>query len=217
MLLRPCSVRTSTKFLVPLLVAPSLLAGSAHATANGSCFLTNLASCNQTLDGVVFSNFSFSGFTAAAGDKFNLLGDPLYGDAKLTFDPSRTTSITNARFSYTVTLASDTAFRVAQANINGSTLGGGSITTSFSSSGLIAPATATFNGPNVPGSFNQNLSTQTFTQAFTFNRVGSGDVFSQVGALWSTYQPVPGPLPLLGAATAFGLSRKIRSRIRSAE
>jgi hypothetical protein len=31
-----------------------------------------------------------------------------------------------------------------------------------------------------------------------------------------TQQPVPGPLPILGAGTAFGLSRKLRQRVKSA-
>jgi hypothetical protein len=30
-----------------------------------------------------------------------------------------------------------------------------------------------------------------------------------------TQQPVPGPLPLLGAATMFGFSRKLRRRIQT--
>jgi len=32
---------------------------------------------------------------------------------------------------------------------------------------------------------------------------------------WSTPTDVPGPLPLLGAAAAFGFSRRIRNRIKA--
>jgi hypothetical protein len=37
-----------------------------------------------------------------------------------------------------------------------------------------------------------------------------------VFAIQETAPPVPGPLPLFGAAAAFGMSRRLRQRIRRA-
>jgi hypothetical protein len=39
---------------------------------------------------------------------------------------------------------------------------------------------------------------------------------SQVSDITNTFEAVPGPLPVLGAGAAFGFSRKLRKRIKSA-
>ena len=58
--------------------------------------------------------------------------------------------------------------------------------------------------------FRVNSSNTTFNQA-----VGHGQTFTYAQATLYT-APVPGPLPLFGAAAAFGFSRKLRKRIKLA-
>lgn len=223
-------MRPPLKFFVPLLLAPALWSGSAHA-ATGSCLLSNLSGCNLNLDGVIFSNFSFTGFTAGASDSFALEGNTSgdtatgnrNGNVAIVFSPPRNSAISNGSFTYTVTLTPNAtsvrAFNVA--TVSGNTVtteNGGSFTTEKTSSGLPVPATyQETNGSGIlePATFNRTLTSQTFTQNFTFNPT-SPDSLTRVRGTWSTFAATPGPLPLLGAATAFGLSRKIRSRIRSA-
>jgi hypothetical protein len=223
-------MRPPVKFFVPLLLAPALWSGSAHALT-GSCLLSNLSGCNLNLDGVIFSNFSFTGFIAAASDSFELEGNTLgdtatgnrNGNVALVFSPVRNSQILNGSFTYTVTLTpnatSARAFNTATVSGNVvTTENGGSFTTEKTSSGLPVPATyqeTNGTGSLVPATFNRSLTGQTFIQKFTFNPTAP-DSLTRVRGTWTTYAATPGPLPLLGAATAFGLSRKIRSRIRSA-
>lgn len=220
-------MRLPVKFLLPLLLAPGLLsAGSAHA-ATSQCFLTNLASCNQTFDGVTFSNFSFSGFTPSATDIFKLVTDNATsrsGTVFLDFEPNlvRPTSpaITNGAFTYTITLSPNAsgarAFNNMQAVYDATQDPPGSAgSTSITSSGLPSPATSN-NGSGAAVALNRSLTAQTFTQTFTFDPPNENDILLELRGRWTTIASTPGPLPLLGAATAFGLSRKIRSRIRFA-
>jgi hypothetical protein len=79
-------------------------------------------------------------------------------------------------------------------------------------------ANATIGFPSTVGGFDQfapNIVTSTFTG--TLN-VSAGQVSTVTGLVTTTQPviPVPGPLPLLGAGVAFGLSRKLRRRIKSA-
>jgi len=211
-------MRPSPKFFLPLLLAPALWAGSADA-ATSNCLLSSLTgnptACNIILDNVQFSNFTYSGFTASATDQFVLEGDSSgSGRVQLDFIDDRSTSVSGT-FGYTATLLGPPirAFNNAEARLSASTLGGGTASSTYSSSGL-SPLTT--DGSPADGTFQQNLTTQTFTQTFSFNQVAVSNRLRSVEGVWDTYEPVPGPLPLLGAATAFGLSRKIRSRIRSA-
>ena len=219
-------MRPPAKFFLPFLLAPALWAGAAHATVQ-TCSLSSLAgnpnACNYTLGGIVFSGFSISNYTpnVGANDQFELVygeganvGD---GEVRLNFDPDRNNSVSPAAsFSYTITLPSFRAFQMGEVNLdarNGPNPPTPNATTTFSSSGLPA---ITSSGGSVTADFQPNLTTQTFTQTFAFVSNDGSDQLRFVRGGWTTYQTVPGPLPLLGAATAFGLSRKLRSRIRSA-
>jgi hypothetical protein len=199
-----------------LLLAPILAGGSAQA-ATGSCLLSNLTSCNMTLDNVQYSGFSFTGFTADTDDVFNLEGYS-NGAGAVSFGPSPNRAANTAgSFSYTATLLSGLTFYEAQSNLTGSTLGGGSRTTTLTSPGLTGPVTTMSTSAFVP--FNSGLTTQTFTQSFSFTFNSSPDNLSAVGGSFTATtqgSAVPGPVPFIGAAAAFGFSRKLRSRIRSA-
>ncbi|MCX5949529.1 MAG: hypothetical protein NTY67_15605 [Cyanobacteria bacterium] len=199
-----------------------LQAGESKAA---TCPLANLASCNQQIGDLIFSNFNFGGF--AAGANTFTLTNPFPGTSgtvSLNFGPSDLTASTTGSFGYTVSLVNGRTFAVAESNITGSTLGGGSFSTSFTSSGMTAPANAS-NGfsPSFSSSFGSGLTSQAFTQTFIFTPVNSGnqiDTLSNLGAAIGTTPQgttsVPGPLPVLGAGAAFGFSRKLRNRIKQA-
>lgn len=187
-------------------------------SAARTCFLSNPSSCDQIIGDLSFSNFTFSGFTAEPSDFFDVSSnDGISATVTLNFVPLQTVSTTGT-FGYTVDLLNGRTFANAQAFITGSTLGGASYSTAFSSSGLSVSATAR-NGdsPGTDRAFTPLLTSQAFTQNFAFNRSASGNL-STVGASFDTNDtnPVPGPLPILGAVAAFGFSRKLRKRIKQA-
>jgi hypothetical protein len=219
-------MRISFKFFLPLLLAPACLDGSVQAA---TIICTNpLTSCGGTVGNVTYSNFMFSPGFVLPGDTITLDGNSdATGAIGYTFSPDRTAS-TSGSFTYTVTLNPSPLFKytfdqiAANSDNNLGFSNSNILLTNVNSAGL--PAAATYSkmgssGPAiVPQTFSPNLTSQTFTQSFDFTRVSEGAILMRsVSNSWSTKSsPVPGPLPLLGAATAFGLSRKLRSRIRSA-
>ena len=200
-----------------------------------TCAANSLASCSITLDDrVVFSNFNFtatSNYTPSANDIFTLTDDGLAGGTvNLTFNSGAGllppfSSQQGGTFTYTVTLlpngpGSTNTFDAAEVDYQGQ-LGIGSLSTVLSASGLNPSPyrTSSANPPGpIPGTFSPNLTSRTFTQDFSVTRAASGTTrLNSVTSSWTAKKiVVPGPIPLLGAATAFGLSRKLRSRIRSA-
>jgi hypothetical protein len=215
-------MRSVSKFFLPLLLAPAFLTGTAHAR---TCNANTLANCNLTDGKVQYSNFSFSpGFTPNANDSFSLLGfADGSGSMAFNFEPGR--NEVNASFTYTVTLLQGPqfthAFRRANVGASGDNIGVGvTVSTTLNASGLTqASYTKTGNIETaVEGVFDPRITSRTFTQAFSI--VPSGNVNAMLFTVsndWNTNsEPIPGPLPFLGAVTAFSLSRKLRSRIRSA-
>ncbi|MFM1800393.1 MAG: hypothetical protein RLZZ117_2671 [Cyanobacteriota bacterium] len=208
-------MRSSSKALlasVPVIVA-GLFSGQAAQAMSDSCLLVDLPSCNVTLENVTYSNFSFTGFTPdPTGDVFNLSGFANgAGTVTLSFSPDRVADISGASFTYTATL-NNLYFDTAQANITGSTLGGGSYSTAFTAPGLPTSATST-GGAGAMQSFSPNLNTQTITQTFEFDYVSDPTTLSAVGGSFTAY--VPGPLPLMGLGAAYGFSRKLRRRTKA--
>ena len=218
-------MRISFKFFLPLLLVPACLQGSVQASTI-TC-THPLTSCGGTDDNVQFSGFSFPGFTPTVDDRITLTGNPDgTGSVVYEFNPDRTESFTGS-FTYTVTLIPNSLFKYTFDDIGVNSDNGlgnsplNTFNTSITSSGLASPATYSKSGSAqstvVRRQFNPNLTSQTFTQSFTFTKGTGFPAIISVSNEWSTKSsPVPGPLPLLGAATAFGLSRKLRSRIRSA-
>ena len=214
-------MHSAAKFLLPLLLAPAFLPESAHALITCSAPLN---SCSGTDNNVIFSNFSFSGYTPGPLDTIRLFGNPDgSGSVSLRFFPFRNTS-TAGSFTYTATLipvgpAAIRAFNEANAVIASLLSPNRTVTTVLSSDGLSPAAsysqTGSAKATSVTGLFLQDLTSQTFTQTFDLNPALADEVYN-VSHQWTARVVVLGPLPLLGAATAFGLSRKLRSRIRSA-
>ncbi|MEB3335489.1 MAG: hypothetical protein VKP70_10955, partial [Cyanobacteriota bacterium] len=54
------------------------------------------------------------------------------------------------------------------------------------------------------------------TDSFFTNTLVAAAGLDGVNAITQTVSQVPGPLPILGAGAAFGFSRKLRARIKSA-
>lgn len=189
--------------------------------------LTPVGTCGGTLGDKTFSGFSFSGFTPRADDSFSVTWDTITDiyQVQLVFEPTIAGAIpSGSSFTYTAAitpagLAAGNTFAFAAANLTGGT--GvipplGTITTTVTSPQLVANAVASsIAPPGNPGpviAFLPNVTSATFTQSVVTTAPSTlsslGLQFIQQGG-----QQVPGPLPLLGAATAFAYSRKLRSRI----
>jgi hypothetical protein len=214
-------MHSAAKLLLPLLLAPALLPGSAHAfiTCNAP-----LNSCSGTDNNVIFSNFSFSEYTPNPLDRIILSGNSDgSGAVTMVFNPFRSTP-TVGSFTYTATLIPAPLFvyNFKDANVDSASVlsSGKTVTATLSSSGLSPAAsyskTGSITAPQVTGIFQPRLTSQTFTQDFNLNPAPTDFVITITHSWTAKGLPVPGPLPLLGAATAFGLSRKLRRRIRSA-
>ena len=185
----------------------------------------NLSTFTVTEGDFVYSGFSYSGFTANTNDRFTTssIGDSAtqFG---LQFDPARATSVSGS-FNYTISLLNYRSFDFANASYQGGRVGGTapSFVTILNSSGLsISPAAGPSANPTVTSpdqTFNPFLTSQTFTQTFDYT-AGTASALNSLNAqLVATPQGTtrtPGPLPLLGAGAAFGFSRKLRHRIKSA-
>lgn len=189
-------------------IAPVVLsAGEAKALL--TCTFGNFAGCNQTLGNATFSGFNVTGTGFQATDEiqisqsgsiFEIIGDYIPGGSRLTGA---------GQLSFSVTLA-DGRFKAAQSDfIVGA--GSGNFNLISTLSGLGSPllnVNTSSDGPvffassvpttNVLISWDQNGSTKTGTQS-----------------ILSIESEVPGPLPLLGAASAFGFSRRMRQRIKA--
>jgi len=96
---------------------------------------------------------------------------------------------------------------------------------SSGNSSAVAFATAVGNyfGPNVYYAFNDqgagypipgNRFNVILWQGAGYTGTGVGADTSYKFAIASRFEPLPGPLPLFGAAAAFGFSRKLRTRIQ---
>jgi hypothetical protein len=202
-------------------------AGQSHA-ATKNLLDANLNTYTVTIGDYVYSGFSFTGFTAAAGDTFVTSGAGGVTQIALSFDPTRTAN-TSGSYTYTISLLNGRTFNQANVGYVGSDLSQPltlpSYQTALNSSALstspsIGPQ-ATASGTSSTLGFNLGFTTQAFTQTFGYT-AGDASFLNTVNAtISSTAQGTvptgtPGPLPLLGAGAAFGFSRKLRHRIKAA-
>lgn len=179
-----------------------------------------------TVGDKTLSGLSFSGFIPGALDKILFTQvTPVFYQLQYNFDPQVKSNISGT-FGYTISItppgvAAGRELLAAQANITGGNLLGGSFTTSISSANLI-PGILTANSvsnPSATGFFFNNTIAATFEQTFSATSGGPNKfaTINSFGIQFSQTEPeptVPGPLPILGAGAAFGMSRKLRSRIK---
>jgi hypothetical protein len=207
----------------------SSLTCSIAAIINGNCNGGDITVGDKTL-----TNFDFSGLDTADGDSmtFTSFGPGgIFHQFQYNFASPLPQSPFSGSFSYRVTindLGAGNTFKKIQSNITGSTEGSGSFFTSVTASSPLTPVSSDASSSNVspginPGNdafFGPGVTTAIFTQSF--NLAGSDPNVAIVNSLGVTLtqqrptESVPGPLPILGAGAAFGLSRKLRSRVRQA-
>lgn len=185
-------------------------ASAQAACVNGSApaYWVSLGATGCTRGDKIYSNFGFSGISGS----FDLLLDPVTD--RYTFQGSGIMiGSPGASYTYTVSVfgtdhrfdrfrgsmaSSDDPLPVATKTL---TATGGLISTA-----TLNPGSGTGNVVNfLPGT-----TSTVFTANFT---VGAGP--SRVDVTTDSLWQVPGPLPILGAGAAFGMSRKLRGRIKA--
>ena len=211
-----CFMGKQFKLGAALLLATGTFTISLATPANAAaCFTISLLGAlttpyNCTTGGFSFTLNSYSGFTvddrltiSTTGNSFNFRAAPT-GD--------EWTPGTQRVFNYTIVAPSDrllSNYSSSLGSTNPSTLA------NFNLVGSAGNAQATITAGNVGTNggktFGTPLSSDTFTA--TLN-VTAGDVIN-INTSYQLALPVPGPLPILGASAAFGLSRKLRQRIKA--
>jgi len=235
---------TARAILLPALTAAALIAGSAPANAApAACsaystlqdLITGLGGeagkCRQNgVSGpVLFEYISHSGFTASgytfssSGSGVNTVSFGLAYDAT-PFNVGA--GPTEAVYTFNYKLTHDTKVFSAISNTLSSSLNLNGNTGSYQVDSTSTPAdlTATLSGVSVlNGSYTYPVSPSATYLTDTFNttlRVTSGGVenFSATYNFVNAPTPptgTPGPLPILGAASAFGFSRNLRNKLKS--
>ncbi|MFN9644446.1 MAG: hypothetical protein ACK6BG_04845 [Cyanobacteriota bacterium] len=128
-------------------------------------------------------------------------------------NPTIASAFSNS-FTYTINITTPGyTFHRTQSNATGSDLLGGSFSTTTSNpSNFFSPRTAnTTTNPSPSTTIASGLTSLIVKQ--DFSNSGGGSTLSSVGA---NYSAVPGPIPVLGAGLAYGMTRKLRRRIRQA-
>lgn len=203
-----------------IIAATGLLALPSQAgSCSGSAF--NSSTCpagwNTITSGGVTYTISPISFVIAPNPTDSLVFTDA-GSTNVNFqyqiNPTINTAFTNS-FAYTISIATaGYTFGLTQSNATGSDLLGGSYSTTTSNpSNFFSPRTAgsAAGSPSSNATIASGLTSLVVTQRLT-NSAG-GSTLSSVGA---NYTAVPGPIPVLGAGMAYGMTRKLRRRIRQA-
>ncbi len=190
-------------------------AQSSHAAT--SCFF--VGDCAGGLSHGIFTlSLVSTGFSPLEGDRLQL--QDAAGTAVITFQPAPTRAFTGAN-SFTFDLsAPGNMFDTA---VTGAT-GMGSLNVGLSSAAFVGPGAINGSGDHgmltsvttEPISFITGISSATFTQSF--GSTANSTVTLVQSSLSSNpipENPVPGPLPIFGAAAAFQASRRMRHRVKA--
>jgi hypothetical protein len=191
-----------------LLSATALINAGESKAAELECFLSSLSTCSGLVGDKNFTGFSLSGFTPRANDKLYVSMFDGYYSVQTNFSPS-TTGPLNGRLIYNVAIVG-TPFTFDEVEVSvsgGPTSPSNPLITSVITS---IPSFTTDSSTSSIKSFADNIKTIAVDQRFT----ASGT--RRLSSFTTTFtQNVPGPLPLLGGAAAFGFSRRLRSRIKT--
>jgi hypothetical protein len=192
------------------------------AVVGGTCNGASMTIGDKSLTGLTFTDFTPGALDSILFTQIT----PVFYQLQYNFDPQAQSNITGT-FGYTISITpagvvAGNKFKAAQANITGGNLLGGAFTTTLNSSTLPGPLIAnSLSNPSPAGFFNPNTLAATFTQTFAASAPsGQGPAtINSFGIQFTQTKPstdtsVPGPLPILGAGAAFGLSRKLRNRIK---
>ena len=180
--------------------------------------LTPLAfSCNQ--GGFIFNLTSWSGFTGA--DAISV-SNPTATEFTYSLQANTPWRSGPKTLNYTLTAPSGKVFEFYTSSLSSSRPNNKA--GKFNVDGSVGNALATLNNNNAIGAqydYTSSLPTsETFTDTL-YDITGNGiqtvqASFSVVDAPAPPTPAVPGPLPIFGAAAAFGFSRKVRNRIKTA-
>ena len=192
--------------------------GNGTSTASFSlAFLTANPGLTCTVGDKTYSNFSFTGFTASdAAQNVVNMSESGVGGLQHTIGMMNTSGWTSASntFNYTITLADPSkVFDQWAATGSSSILGSGFNSTVAATNSAPSPnpngAINAFSTVGSPSTFNAGTTSSAFTNTFnvTSNAFTS---FDNSLTQRSTASATPGPLPILGAAAAFGSVRKLR-------
>ena len=205
--------------------AIQICTGNGTSTASFSLtFLGSNPNLTCTVGDLTYSNFSITGFTASDSAQNDVsMSESGVGGLQHTIGMSNTSGWTSATstFNYTVARASGTNVFDQWAAVGSSVIIG---------SGFVSTVTATNSSPSPnpngainafstfgsPSTFNSNTISSAFTNTFTVRSNAFTSFSNAMTQQASTPTPssVPGPLPILGLAAAFGFSRKLRKRIK---
>ncbi|MCT0206751.1 hypothetical protein [Synechococcus sp. CS-1332] len=192
--------------------ATALSAGPAKADATTTCGIA----ADLTIGDKIISNiFCSSGVGAETEIRFDSAGF-VYDFGTTISPPTQSGSI-----AYTITIMDPRAFEFQAVGLGAGCafpdLGGCTVTKNVSWSGGSTSLVAVNGIPPVsyvfaPGVSTLNIEDVFFAQGQTVVSVVNNSFIQR--AAQAPPDSVPGPLPILGAATAFGFSRKLRARIR---
>jgi len=205
--LKPGISRSLTGAALLLSTAILINAGESKA-ALFECFLNDLSACGGQLGDKNFTGFSLTnlvGYTPTAADTLTITESDGVWTVETLFNPSLTSK--SGRLNYNIdVVGTNFTFNETEVNVGGSTQTTRPTVVS-TMTGISAFTTTT--GTAQTRTFTTKPASIAVSQQFTAaNRT--------LNSFTTTYtQNVPGPLPLLGAAAAFGFSRRLRSRIKT--
>jgi hypothetical protein len=202
--LKPGISRSLTGAALLISAAALINAGESKA-ATFECFLSSLSACGGIIGDKDFTDFEISGYTPNANDKVTVMklddvwqvGVALNSFINKTGTLKYNVAVTGTNFTFNETSVSVSGSTTAVRPSVASTMTG------------ITPFTT-----NTAGSQTRTFATK--PTSIAVSQVFTAAPSRSINSFTTTYtQNVPGPLPLLGAAAAFGFSRRLRSRIKT--
>ena len=193
-----------------LVSAAALINAGESKSATIECFLSDLSACGGILGDKDFTGFEISGYMPNASDKVTVmqLDDVWQVDVDLNSFINKTGTL---KYNVAVT-GTNFTFNETSVSVSGST-------NATLKPTVASTMTGTPTGIEVFTTNTAASQTRTFTTkptSIAVSQVFTAAPARSINSFTTTYtQNVPGPLPLLGAAAAFGFSRRLRSRIKT--
>lgn len=211
--MRPSRIVLGAALLAPLVVASPSHAQTACLTGTSINALEALGSTGCIIGDKIYSDFSFTGAWNKTSNDYTFTNMPV---DQHTFSGSGLALMTGVySYTYKVSIAPGNPLQriYAYATGSGSSDPINPLSATKDLTGTGGGTVVSLNGANSSSYFYSPTITGpvTFSSSIT---VASGRLDIITDSL--VQQPVPGPLPLLGAGAAFGFSRKLRNRIKQA-